>query len=84
MGICIAMPTTAISLAFGRVLREQRERASLSQEELAKAAQLNRTYISLLERGIRQPTLETLFRIADALSVAPSTLVAKTTTELSK
>jgi len=78
------MPTTAISLAFGRVLREQRERASLSQEELAKAAQLNRTYISLLERGIRQPTLETLFRIADALSVAPSTLVAKTTTELSK
>jgi transcriptional regulator with XRE-family HTH domain len=67
-----------ISVAFGRVLRESRTKASLSQEALALAAGIDRTYVSLLERGKRQPTLETVFRLADVLSVSAATLVART------
>lgn len=76
-----AMPLKPLPAAFGIVLREYRERAALSQEALANAADLDRTFIGMLERGQRQPTLESLFRIADALKVAPSTLVARTAAE---
>lgn len=62
---------------FGDVLRDARSKAGLSQEELAHSAGLDRTYISLLERGQRQPTLKTVFAIAKVLRVAPSTLVSR-------
>lgn len=67
-----------IPTAFGRVLREYREKAALSQEKLALEANIDRTYVSLLERGLRQPTLETLFTLASVLGVAPATLVSRT------
>jgi transcriptional regulator with XRE-family HTH domain len=60
---------------FGRVLRERRLAAGLSQERLALEAEVDRTFVSLLERGGRQPTLATLWRLAEALGVAPSELV---------
>jgi len=75
------MPTKSVPASFGKVLREYRDRAGLSQEELADAAGLDRTFIGMLERGQRQPTLESLFKIADALQVAPQTLVARTAAE---
>lgn len=75
-------PTRSVALAFGKVLREHRERAALSQEKLAAAAELDRTFIGMLERGERQPTLESLFKIAAALKVTPATLVARTAAEL--
>lgn len=74
--------TSAISQAFGRVLREHREQASISQETLAHESSVHRTYVSLIERGIRHPTLDVVFRLADALNVAPSELVAATEAEL--
>jgi transcriptional regulator with XRE-family HTH domain len=52
---------------FGRNLRAARLKAGLSQEEVANACGLHRTEISLLERGRRQPRLETLARLADLL-----------------
>lgn len=61
--------------AFGRVLREQRLAAGLSQEKLALEAGVDRTFVSLLERGGRQPTLTTLWALAGALRVAPADLV---------
>lgn len=76
------MPTNSLHIAFGKVLREYRQRAGLSQEGLADAADLDRTFIGMLERGQRQPTLESLFRIADALGVSPQTLIARTSAEL--
>jgi transcriptional regulator with XRE-family HTH domain len=76
------MPSKPLSVAFGKVLREYRERAALSQESLADAAELDRTFIGMLERGQRQPTLESLFRIAAALEVAPQTLISRTAAEL--
>jgi len=60
---------------FGTVLRELRENKKLSQEKLAEFCDLDRTYISLLERGLRQPTLTTLFKLADALNIKASELV---------
>jgi len=65
----------SLLIAFGKTLRKRRMKASLSQEKLALACGLDRTYISLLERGLRQPSLTTLFQIAKYLGVAPSSIV---------
>lgn len=76
------MATPTLQAAFGKVLREQRLKAGYSQEGLADAAGCDRTFIGMLERGQRQPTLETLFKIARALEVAPAALVTRTSSEL--
>lgn len=75
------MSTLTLQAAFGKVLREQRLKAGYSQEGLADAAGCDRTFIGMLERGQRQPTLETLFKIAKALDVAPAGLIARTSSE---
>jgi len=56
-------------------LKELRVKKGYSQESLAIECDLDRTYISLLERGLRQPTISTLFTIASALEVTPSSIV---------
>jgi transcriptional regulator with XRE-family HTH domain len=62
-------------LAAARVVRDARKRAELSQEALAELAGLHRTYVSLLERNLRSPTLATLEAIARALGIAPAELI---------
>ncbi|MBI2579371.1 MAG: helix-turn-helix transcriptional regulator [Candidatus Aenigmarchaeota archaeon] len=62
---------------FGVVLRQLRLGRKLSQEALAFEASLDRTFISMLERGTRQPTLETIFRLAKVLRVDPSSIVRR-------
>lgn len=65
---------------FGLVLRELRQTRGLSQEKLGLESGYHRTYISLLERGQKSPSLQTLFRLSDVLRVTPSqilTLVEK-------
>ena len=57
--------------AFGVALRKLRNEDGLSQEQLAEKSGLHRTYISLLERGEKSPTLTTICRLASALGVAP-------------
>ena len=49
----------------------------MTQEQLAFAAQLDRTYISQLEHDKKSPTLDVLFRICDALEVRPSEVIAR-------
>lgn len=58
--------------AFSEVLRDLRVKNNLSQEKLAEYCDLDRTYISLLERGQRQPTITTLFKLTKALNISPS------------
>lgn len=60
---------------FGGIVREHRLRVGVSQEELADLAGLHRTYISLLERGLRNPSLEVLAKLADALGTTMAKLV---------
>ena len=57
------------SQAFGDVVRARRLKAGLSQETLALECDLHPTFISMLERGVRQPSLETIFRLAARLGV---------------
>ncbi|MDQ7011057.1 MAG: helix-turn-helix transcriptional regulator [Mariprofundaceae bacterium] len=64
-----------INHAFGRVLRDLRKKAGISQEKLALDANLDRTFISLLERGLRQPSLKTIFTIANVLEIQPHEIV---------
>ncbi len=63
-------------IAFGEVLRKKRKEAGLSQEKLALDAGLERTFISMMERGQRQPSLATLLKIAPALGCTAADLVA--------
>jgi len=63
--------------AFGQVLKELRKEKGLSQEELAHESGLDRTFISLLERGKRQPSLGTIISIANVLELTASTFVQK-------
>lgn len=67
-----------VAKAFGSVLRSERKRAELSQEQLALMCGYQRNYISLLERGVHQPTLKTIFDLAEALRCDPVDLVART------
>ncbi|MBV8618157.1 MAG: helix-turn-helix transcriptional regulator [Curvibacter sp.] len=68
---------SALCRAFGRVLRQRREQAGWSQELLAEKADLNRSYIGELERGQAVPSLITLEKLAAALELSPSYLLAQ-------
>jgi len=56
-------------------VKRLREARHLSQEQLAFEAELHRTYISGVERGIRNPTVAVVAKIARALSVTPDQLL---------
>lgn len=73
-----------VAIAFGAVLRTARTRAGLSQEALGFACEIDRTYVSLLERGERQPTLSTLFALSEQLQVSAESLVAQTSKALQR
>ena len=72
------MPANKIAKIFGKTLKEVRNEKGLSQEKLAEKSHLDRTYISLLERGLRQPSLSTIFSISSALGIFPSELIKLT------
>jgi transcriptional regulator with XRE-family HTH domain len=63
--------------AFGQAIREARASREMSQEQLAFDCDFDRTYISLVERGVRSPTIRSLLRLAEVLEVPPSSLVAR-------
>ena len=63
--------------AFGAAVRERREANGISQEGLGFEAEIDRTYISGVERGVRNPTLRMVLRIATALDVRPSILMRR-------
>jgi transcriptional regulator with XRE-family HTH domain len=56
--------------SFANTLRKLRTEKELSQEELAFKANLHRTYISQLERGLKSPTLNTLYILAGVLDIS--------------
>lgn len=69
------MPATELSLKkFGANVRARREALDLTQEQLAERADLDRTYISGVERGVRNLSLNSVVRIAKALKTSASEL----------
>lgn len=70
------------AVAFGKVLRRLRNEAGLTQEQLGLEADLRRTYVSILELGQQQPSLGTLFKLARALGLPASAVIAEVENEL--
>ena len=68
------MNTRLVKL-FGKALNRRRLGVGITQQELAFASGLDRTYISLLERGLRQPSLTTIFSLSEALGIDPWVLI---------
>jgi len=67
----------AVSAQVVRLLRDERKRRGISMDVLAQRAGLSQSMISLTERDLRNPTLDTLLRIADVLEVELSDILAK-------
>jgi len=65
------MPNKDPLTKFGDRLREIRTMQDISQESLALKADLDRTYVSGVERGIRNISLKNIYKLAEALSVDP-------------
>lgn len=73
----MAKPRSAAHLAYGRALRELRAERALSQERLALNAGVDRTFVSGIERGERNPTLTTLLRLVGVLEIPLSDLALR-------
>ena len=67
----------SVEKTFGQVLQQLRKERGLSQEELGFESGYHRTYISLLERGKKSPSLKTIFKLAKALDVEPSEILVQ-------
>jgi len=70
-----------VNLDFGIAVRRLRLEAGLSQEALGVEAGLDRTYVSGIERGIRNPTLKIISRLANALGASPAQLLDSATAQ---
>ena len=64
--------------AFGDALRQARDARGLSQEAAALACKVDRAYFGKIERGEKNPTFDTIWRLADGLGTRPSELLART------
>ena len=71
-------------VAFGKVLRSLRLEREMTQEALGFEADLQRHYISLLERGSSSPTLKSIFRLSAALAISPDRLISLVIAEMKK
>jgi CheY-like chemotaxis protein/DNA-binding Xre family transcriptional regulator len=71
------MPVTDVKVTFGKAVKKQRSELGISQEELADRAGLHRTYISDIERGARNVSLESIKKLAHALQLSVATLFSR-------
>lgn len=65
-----------IEEAFGEVIRDIRKAKQISQETLADSSNLDRSFISLLECGHKQPSLVTIFQLAKAFNISASNILS--------
>jgi len=73
-----------IEEAVGAELRACRQKKNVSQEQLGFDAGIHRTYVSLIERGAKSPTLGVLFRLCHALDVSPAKFVKNVQNRMGK
>jgi len=73
-----------IEEAFGEVIRELRKANRISQEKLADISNLDRSFISLLECGHKQPSLITIFQLAKAFNISASKIMSLVEKKISK
>jgi transcriptional regulator with XRE-family HTH domain len=70
-------PTVDIRMRLGKAVKYRRKELEISQEELAERADLHRTYISDLERGKRNVSIENIEKLANALNLSISELLQR-------
>ena len=63
------------AVIVGKIIQQYREEKGISQEVLSGLADIGRTHLSAIERGERKPTLETFYRISQALEVKASDIL---------
>lgn len=73
---------TAPEALFGKEVARLRKVLGISQEELAFRAEVHRTYVSQLERGLKSPTLNMILKLSRALKASASRLVATVESQL--
>lgn len=78
------MGRESLSAAFAKILRRERLARGLSQEALAHQAGLHRTYVGLVERGLRKPTIEVGHALAQAMGTHLSELIREAEKRLSR
>jgi transcriptional regulator with XRE-family HTH domain len=64
-------------IAFGQALRHFRKKIKFSQEKLSQESGLDRSYISLLERGLRQPSLTSILQLSKALKISSVVFISE-------
>ena len=74
--VSIAANESALKRLFGATVRRYRQRLGLSQEELAWRAEMHRTYLADVERGVRNLSLSSMARLVGAIGVPLSTFFA--------
>ena len=72
------------AVIVGKVIQRFREEKGLSQEVLSGFADIGRTHLSAIERGTRKPTMDTFYKIGEALEVRPSVLLAAIEDEIKR
>lgn len=70
------MKGQTLNQAFGKIIKQLRQEQGLSQQELADYSEVDRSYISDLERGRYNPTIQTIFKLSEILKVKPHDLIA--------
>ncbi|HZL13089.1 MAG TPA: helix-turn-helix transcriptional regulator [Verrucomicrobiae bacterium] len=74
----------AIAANVVRLLREEREKRGLSMNAVAQRSGLSHSIVSLIERDLRNPTLDTLLRIAEAIEIDLGEILIRARKEISK
>ena len=72
------------AVIVGKVIQRFREEKRMSQEVLSGFADIGRTHLSAIERGTRKPTMDTFYKIGEALEVRPSVLLAAIEDEIKR
>ena len=72
------------SVIVGDVIARFRSDKGITQEVLSGLSDIGRTHLSAIERGTRKPTLETLYRISNALDIPMSTIVIAIEAEIER
>lgn len=72
------------NVVTGRVIRELRQKRGVSQEVLSGFASISRSHLAMIESGTKNPNVDTLWRIAEALGMTLSDLLVLIETEIMK
>lgn len=78
MSAVTASERRRVGLAFGAALRAARRELGITQEGLAEASGFDHTFVSLLERGLRTPTIAVAFKLSEAVGLSPIGLLEET------